>query len=117
MARQRKLAAILAVDVVGFSRLIGADEDRTLARLLALCSDLMARRSLVEFRSSSMPYSARARYRTRCAGLPPERGRPFASDVGNITISAEPQSATAVWSCTELLVFTYARGLITCADT
>ena len=28
MAEPRKLAAILAADVVGFSRLIGADEDR-----------------------------------------------------------------------------------------
>ena len=32
MAVSRKLAAILAADVVGFSRLAGADEDRTLAR-------------------------------------------------------------------------------------
>ena len=31
MAEQRKLAAILAADVVGFRRLTGADEDRTLA--------------------------------------------------------------------------------------
>ena len=38
---QRKLAAILAADVVGFSRLAGADEDRTLARLRALRSDLI----------------------------------------------------------------------------
>ena len=37
----RKLAAILAADVVGFSRLAGADEDRTLARLRALRSDLI----------------------------------------------------------------------------
>ena len=37
----RKLAAILAADVVGFSRLAGADEERTLARLRALRSDLM----------------------------------------------------------------------------
>jgi len=37
----RKLAAILAADVVGFSRLTGADEDRTLARLRALRSDLI----------------------------------------------------------------------------
>jgi adenylate cyclase len=36
----RKLAAILAADVVGFSRLAGADEERTLARLRALRSDL-----------------------------------------------------------------------------
>ena len=40
MAETRKLAAILAADVVGFSRLTGADEDRTLARLRALRSDL-----------------------------------------------------------------------------
>src|ERR1700692_770944 len=41
MAEGRKLAAILAADVVGFSRLTGADEDRTLARLRALRSDLI----------------------------------------------------------------------------
>jgi adenylate cyclase len=40
MAERRKLAAILAADVVGFSRLAGADEDRTLARLRTLRSDL-----------------------------------------------------------------------------
>ena len=40
-AKIRKLAAILARDVVGFSRLTGADEDRTLARLRALRSDLI----------------------------------------------------------------------------
>src|SRR5271156_616495 len=38
---ERKLAAILAADVVGFSRLTGADEERTLARLRALRSDLI----------------------------------------------------------------------------
>ena len=41
MAEVRKLAAILAADVVGYSRLTGADEDRTLARLRALRSDLI----------------------------------------------------------------------------
>ena len=41
MTETRKLAAILAADVVGFSRLAGADEDRTLARLRALRSDLI----------------------------------------------------------------------------
>src|SRR3984885_10438370 len=41
MAETRKLAAILASDVVGYSRLAGADEDRTLARLRALPSDLV----------------------------------------------------------------------------
>src|ERR1700722_20703938 len=39
MAEIRKLAAILAADVVGYSRLAGANEDRILARLRALRSD------------------------------------------------------------------------------
>ena len=37
----RKIVAILAADVVGYSRLTAADEDRTLARLRALKSDLI----------------------------------------------------------------------------
>jgi len=37
----RKLAAILVADIVGYSRLAGADEDRILARLRALRSDLI----------------------------------------------------------------------------
>ena len=41
MSENRKLAAILAADVVGYSRLASADEDRTLARLRALRSDLI----------------------------------------------------------------------------
>jgi adenylate cyclase len=41
MTESRKLAAILAADVAGYSRLAGADEDRTLARLRALRSDLI----------------------------------------------------------------------------
>jgi adenylate cyclase len=41
VAETRKLAAILVSDVVGYSRLTGADEDRTLARLRALQSDLI----------------------------------------------------------------------------
>jgi adenylate cyclase len=41
MAETRKLAALLAADVAGYSRLTGADEDRTLARLRALRSDLI----------------------------------------------------------------------------
>src|SRR5436305_1983835 len=41
MNEARKLAAIMAADIVGFSRLAGADEDRTLARLRALRSDLI----------------------------------------------------------------------------
>src|ERR1700740_1380478 len=41
MTETRKLAAILAADIVGYSKLAGSDEDRTLARLRALRSDLI----------------------------------------------------------------------------
>jgi class 3 adenylate cyclase/TolB-like protein len=41
LSETRKLAAILVADVVGYSRLAGADEDRTLARLRGLRSDLI----------------------------------------------------------------------------
>jgi adenylate cyclase len=66
MSETRKLAAILVSDVAGYSRLAGADEERTLARLRALRSDLIdptialyhgrivkrtGDRTIVEFRS------------------------------------------------------------------
>jgi TolB-like protein/class 3 adenylate cyclase len=41
LSETRKLAAILVADVAGYSRLAGADEERTLARLRALRSDLI----------------------------------------------------------------------------
>ena len=41
MSETRKLAAILVSDVVGYSRLAGADEDRILARLRTLRSDMI----------------------------------------------------------------------------
>ncbi len=92
MTEQRKLAAILAADVVGFSRLTGTDEERTLARLRALRSDLidptiavhrgrMVKRTgdgaLVEFRSVvdavRCAIEVQAAMVERNAGLPPER--------------------------------------------
>jgi TolB-like protein/class 3 adenylate cyclase len=41
MSETRKIAAILVADVVGYSRLASTDEERTLARLRALRSDLI----------------------------------------------------------------------------
>ena len=41
MAESRKVAAILVADIVGYSRLTGADEEGTLARLRALRSDFI----------------------------------------------------------------------------
>ena len=92
MTETRKLAAILVADVVGFSRLTGSDEDRTLARLRALRSDLIdptiavhhgrvVKRTgdgaLVEFRSVVdavlCAIEVQASMIERNAGLPPER--------------------------------------------
>ena len=92
MAETRKLAAILAADVVGYSRLAGSDEDRTLARLRALRSDLIdptiavhngrvVKRtgdgSLVEFRSVVDAVRCAIEVQNgmveRNAGVPPER--------------------------------------------
>jgi class 3 adenylate cyclase len=41
MGGTRKIAAILVADMVGYSRLAGVDEDRTLSRLRGLRSDLI----------------------------------------------------------------------------
>src|SRR5580693_4583309 len=92
MTETRKLAAILAADVVGYSRLAGADEDRTLARLRALRSDLIdptvavhngrvVKRtgdgSIIEFRSVVDAVRCAIEVQNgmveRNAGLPPER--------------------------------------------
>src|SRR5579862_5025203 len=92
MAETRKLAAILAADVVGYSRLTGADEDRTLARLRALRSNLIdpiiavhhgrvekrtGDGALVEFRSVVDAVRCAIEVQNgmveRNTGLPPER--------------------------------------------
>src|ERR1700736_4068274 len=41
MASTRRLAAILAADVAGYSRLMGSDEEGTLSRLKALRAELI----------------------------------------------------------------------------
>src|SRR5512140_3098573 len=92
MSETRKLAAILAADVVGYSRLAGSDEERTLARLRGLRSDLfdpaiaahhgrIVKRtgdgSLVEFRSVVEAVRCAIEVQNgmveRNAGLPAER--------------------------------------------
>ena len=92
MGDTRKIAAILVADVVGYSRLAGADEEGTLARLRALRSDLIdptisARHGrvvkrtgdgiLIEFRSVVDAVLCAIEVQNgmveRNAGLPPER--------------------------------------------
>jgi hypothetical protein len=45
MSQTRRLAAILAADVAGYSRLMGADEEGTLDRLKALAASSSIRKS------------------------------------------------------------------------
>ena len=92
MAGSRKIAAILVADIVGYSRLAGADEDRTLSRLRGLRSDLIdpaidahhgriVKRTgdgtLIEFRSVVDAVRCAIEVQNglaeRNAGLPPER--------------------------------------------
>src|SRR6201984_1359816 len=92
MSETRKLAAILVSDVVGYSRLAGVDEDRILARLRTLRSDLIdptvavhhgrvVKRtgdgSIIEFRSVVDVVRCAIEVQNgmveRNAGLPPER--------------------------------------------
>src|SRR6516162_10129385 len=92
MTETRKLAAILVADIVGYSRLAAADEERTLARIRGLRSDLVeptiaAHRgrvvkrtgdgSLIEFRSVVDAVRCAIEVQNgmaeRNAGVPPER--------------------------------------------
>jgi TolB-like protein/class 3 adenylate cyclase/Tfp pilus assembly protein PilF len=92
VSETRKLAAILVADVAGYSRLAGADEDRILARLRTLRSDLIdpiisvhhgriVKRtgdgSIIEFRSVVDSVRCAIEVQTgmveRNTGLPPEK--------------------------------------------
>jgi TolB-like protein/class 3 adenylate cyclase len=92
MTETRKLAAVLAADVAGYSRLAGSAEERTLARLRALRSDLIdptiavhhgrvVKRTgdgvLIEFRSVVDAVRCAIEFQNgmveRNAGLPPDR--------------------------------------------
>ena len=86
MSETRKIAAIPVADIVGYSRLAGTDEDRTLARLRGLRSDLIdpaidAHRgrivkrtgdgSLIEFGAWSTLCAAPSRCRTASSSATP----------------------------------------------
>jgi tetratricopeptide (TPR) repeat protein len=92
MTEARKVAVILIADIVGFSRLAGTDEERTIARLRALRSDLidptialhngrLVKRTgdgaVVEFRSAVEAVRAAIEVQTgmaeRNAGVPAEK--------------------------------------------
>jgi class 3 adenylate cyclase len=81
MTAIRRLAAILAADVAGYSRLMGADEEGTLERLKALRCELVDPK-IAEHRGPHRQDhrrrpAARVRQRRRCGAL---RGRSAAGD-------------------------------------
>ena len=113
---ERRLAAILAADVAGYSRLMGADEEGTLARLKA------CRQALVdpEDRRASRPHrqdhrrrhAGRVRQRRRCGALRrrgaarhgrramPTCRRTSASSSASASMSATSSSTTTTSSAT-----------------
>ena len=110
MSETRKIAAILVSDVVGYSRLAGTDEDRTLARLRALRSDLIdptisvhhgriVKRtgdgSVIEFRSVVDAVRCAIEVqnghgRAQRGRLPPDSASSFASAFTSATSSRRP---------------------------
>ena len=118
MTETRKLAAILVSDVAGYSRLAGVDEDRTLARLRTLRSDLVdptisqqgrvVKRtgdgSIIEF--SSVVHAVRCAVEVqtamveRNAGVPPEKRIDFrvGIHVGNLVEESDGRGTSALFS-------------------
>ena len=109
MSETRKLAAILVSDVAGYSRLTGTDEDRALARLRTLRSDLIdpiisvhhgrvVKRtgdgSIIEFRSVVDAVRCAVEVQTamieRNAGVPPEKRIEFRVGVISAMSSRRP---------------------------
>jgi adenylate cyclase len=112
LGETRKLAAILVADVVGYSRLAAADEDRTLTRLRGLRSDLIdpavavnhwriVKRTgdgiIIEFRSVVDAVRCAIEVQNgmveRNAGLPPDDALSFASAFTSAT-SSRSRTAT-----------------------
>jgi adenylate cyclase len=103
MSQTRRLAAILAADEPGYSRLMGAEEEGTLERLKALRRELIDPKiaehkgrivkttgdgMLVEFASSSMRCAARSRCSRRCPSETRMPGRTTVSNCASASISA-----------------------------
>jgi class 3 adenylate cyclase len=104
MSQSRRLAAILAADVAGYSRLMGADEEGTLERLKALRRELVDPK-IAEHRgriakttgdgllwwslpASSMRCVARSRYSRRCPSATRMLPRTAVSNCASASISA-----------------------------
>ena len=78
---ERRLAAVLAADVAGYSRLMGADEEGTLARLKAI------RKTLVDPASPRIAAASSRPPATACWSCSPARW----------TRRAAPSRSSAAW--------------------
>src|SRR5688572_21730629 len=112
---ERRLAAILAADVVGYSRLMGEDEAGTLARLTAVRKELiepllaehrggvvklMGDGALCESRAWWTPSPARSRSSAAWPGGRLTCPRRSASASGSASTSATSSSRTAISTAT-----------------
>jgi class 3 adenylate cyclase len=103
VSQTRRLAAILAADVAGYSRLMGADEEGTLERLKTLRRELLDPKIaehrgrivkttgdglLVEFATSSMRCAAPSRCSRRCLSGTLASRRTPASNCASASTSA-----------------------------
>jgi hypothetical protein len=78
MSQTRRLAAILAADVAGYSRLMGADEEGTLEGLKALRHELIdpkVAEPMARQARQGNPITRRARTRGRRGGAARRRAR------------------------------------------
>jgi class 3 adenylate cyclase len=100
MSQTRRLAAILAADVAGYSRLMGADEEGTLEHLTALRRELLDPKiaehhgrivkttGWSNFRASSTRCAAPSRCSKRCPSGAPVSRRRSASNCASASIWA-----------------------------
>ena len=109
---QRRLAAILSADVVGYSRLMGIDEAGTLARLKALRRDLidpniaahsgrivkvMGDGVLVEFGSAVDAVACAIEIRNTFASTMPADLKPIRSSSASASMSATSSSKATIF--------------------
>jgi adenylate cyclase len=95
MTATRRLAAILAADVAGYSRLMGADEEGTLERLKALRRELLDPniaehhgRTVKTTGDGMMRCAARSTFRSRCPSETLVSRRTTASNCASPSTSA-----------------------------
>jgi class 3 adenylate cyclase len=100
---ERRLAAILAADVVGYSALMERDEDRTLARLKAIRKELIDP-LIAEYQGrvvklmATAPWSSSPASSTRCAAPCSSSGAWPSARRGRPRRSASASGSASTWA-------------------